>query len=133
MTGLDTNILVRYFAQDDETQFRAVLRLLTRKGALYFVSDLVLVEAAWVLTSAYDWTDLEVVEAYELLLSISNLTFENEGRLRLALRAVKKGAGLTDELIVAANRDAFGCRDFATFDARFAKRHAPFAFIPKAD
>ncbi|MGV3662465.1 MAG: PIN domain-containing protein [Prosthecobacter sp.] len=87
MTGLDTNILVRYFAQDDETQFRAALRLLTRKGSLYFISDLVLVEAAWVLTSVYDWTDLEVVEAYELLLSISNVAFENEGRFaRLCAR-----------------------------------------------
>ncbi|HEY1052438.1 MAG TPA: type II toxin-antitoxin system VapC family toxin [Prosthecobacter sp.] len=133
MTGLDTNILVRYFAQDDESQFRAVLRLLTRRGSLYFVSDLVLVESAWVLTSVYDWTDLEIVEAYELLLTISNLTFENEGRVRAALRAVKRGAGLADELIVAASRDVFGCRDLATFDARFAKRHPSFAFVPKAD
>ena len=51
MTGLDTNVLVRYLVQDDETQFRAVLALLLKKKATFFVPDLVLVEADWVLTS----------------------------------------------------------------------------------
>ncbi len=44
MTALDTNVLVRYLAQDDESQFRAVLRLLNRKGATFFVAELVLAE-----------------------------------------------------------------------------------------
>ncbi len=131
MTGLDTNVLVRYLEQDDENQFRAVLRLLTKKGAVYFVSDVVLVETFWVLTNIYQWTALEVAEAYESLLTISNLTFESESRLRVALRAVKKGAVLADELIIAMSSH-HGCRDFATFDKGIVKRHA-FAFLLKAD
>lgn len=131
MTGLDTNILVRYLEQDDENQFRAVLRLLIKKGAVYFVSDMVLVETFWVLTNLYQWTALEVVEAYESLLTISNLTFESESRLRVAFRAVKKGADPPDELIVAMSRH-HGCRDFASFDKGIVKRH-DFAFLPKAD
>jgi|APTNR8051073442_1049403.scaffolds.fasta_scaffold51791_2 predicted nucleic-acid-binding protein len=31
MTGLDTNVLVRYLAQDDEEQLRAVLAMLLKK------------------------------------------------------------------------------------------------------
>ncbi len=44
MTGLDTNILVRYLTQDDPTQFQAALRLPNKKGAAFFMPDLVLVE-----------------------------------------------------------------------------------------
>jgi predicted nucleic-acid-binding protein len=104
MTGLDTNVLVRYLVQDDETQLRAVLNLLLKKKATFFVPDLVLVEADWVLTSLYHWTVEEVADAFARLLTIQNLLFEDEGRLRSALRAVRQGADLSDELIVDAQK-----------------------------
>ena len=129
MTGLDTNILVRYLVQDDETQFRAVLRLLTRKGATFLVPDMVLVETDWVLTSLYSWTADEVADAFALLLTIQNLIFEDEDRIRAALRAMWQGADLSDELIVARCREK-ECKDLATFDKAMAKRHAKFAIIP---
>jgi predicted nucleic-acid-binding protein len=130
MTGLDTNVLVRYLVQDDETQLRAVLALLLKKKATFFVPDLVLVEADWVLTSLYHWTVEEVADAFARLLTIQNLLFEDEGRLRSALRAVRQGADLSDELIVDRCRD-MGCRSVATFDQGMAKRHRGFAEIPK--
>ncbi len=40
MTGLDTNVLLRYLVQDDEAQLRAVLNLLLRKGGDIFCSRL---------------------------------------------------------------------------------------------
>ncbi len=49
MTSLDTSVLVRYLAQDDETQFQKVLQMLNRKRATFFVCDLVLTETEWVL------------------------------------------------------------------------------------
>jgi predicted nucleic-acid-binding protein len=130
MTGLDTNVLVRYLVQDDETQLRAVLALLLKKKATFFVPDLVLVEADWVLTSLYHWTVEEVADAFARLLTIQNLSFEDEGRIRSALRAIRQGAGLSDELIVDRCRD-MGCKSVATFDKGMAKRHRGFAEIPK--
>ena len=44
MKGIDTNVLVRYLAQDDEAQFCQVLQMLNRKREVFFVCDLVLVE-----------------------------------------------------------------------------------------
>lgn len=79
MTGLDTNVLVRYLAQDDEGQLRAVLAMLLKKNTTFFVPDLVLVEVDWVLTSLYDWTPDEVAEAFGRLLTVHNLIFEDEG------------------------------------------------------
>jgi predicted nucleic-acid-binding protein len=130
MTGLDTNVLVRYLVQDDETQLRAVLALLLKKKATFFVPDLVLVEADWVLTSLYHWTVEEVADAFARLLTIQNLSFEDEGRIRSALRAIRQGADLSDELIVDRCRD-MGCKSVATFDKGMAKRHRGFAEIPK--
>jgi predicted nucleic-acid-binding protein len=130
MTGLDTNVLVRYLAQDDEDQLRAVLALLLKKGATFFVPDLVLVEADWVLSSLYDWTPDEIAEALGRLLTVHNLAFEDEARIRGALRAIRHGADLSDELIVDRCRKQ-GCRTLATFDKEMAKRHRGFAVIPK--
>ena len=130
MTGLDTNILVRYLIRDDAEQYRAVMHLLTGKGAAFFVPDLVLVEVDWVLTSLYEWTPTEVAEAFFRLLTIHNLAFENEDRLRAALRAVMQGADFSDELVAARCQEC-GCTRLATFDKALAKRHGAFALVPK--
>ena len=130
MTGLDTNALVRYLVQDDEEQLRAVLALLLKKNATFFVPDLVLVETDWVLASLYQWSVEEIVEAIGRLLTVHNLAFEDEGRIRSALRAMRQGADLSDELIVARCRE-MGCKTVATFDKGMAKRHPGFAVIPK--
>ena len=131
MIGLDTNILVRYLTQDDAVQCRAVMHLLNGKGAAFFVPDLVLVEVGWVLSSLYQWTSAEVADTFSRVLTIHNLAFENEDRLRAALYAVLQGADLSDELIAARCRDG-GCIKLATFDQALAKRHRTFAFVPKA-
>ena len=130
MIGLDTNVLVRYLAQDDEEQLRQVLGLLLKKGALFFVPDLVLVEADWVLSSLYQWTPDEIAEAFGRLLTVHNLAFEDEGRIRGALRAIRQGADMSDELIVDRCREQ-GCRSVATFDKEMTKRHRGFAVTPK--
>lgn len=130
MTGLDTNVLVRYFAQDDEVQLRAVLGLLLKKGATFFVPDLVLIEADWVLTSLYEWTPDEVAESFGRLLTVHNLVFEDEGRIRSALRAVRQGADLSDELIVDRCAE-MGCKTVASFDRGMVKGHRGFVVVPK--
>ena len=129
MTALDTNVLVRYLAQDDEAQFRAVLRLLNRKGATFLLCDLVLAETDWVLRSLYDWTAVEIAESFARLTAIHNLGFEDEARLRASLRAVREGADLADELLVRGCRTR-GCLQMATFDKGMIRRHKPFAFPP---
>lgn len=130
MTGLDTNVLVRYLAQDDEAQLRAVLTLLLKKGATFFVPDLVLIETDWVLSTIYQWSAEEIAEAFGRLLTVHNLIFEDESRIRGALRAIRQGADLSDELIVDRCRE-MGCKNVATFDKGITKRHPGFAVTPK--
>lgn len=129
MTALDTNVLVRYLAQDDEAQFLKVLQMLNRKRGLFFVCDLVLVETAWVLRDLYDWTGEEVADAFARLATIPNLAFENEPRLRASLRALREGADLADEWIIRTSRD-LGAGELATFDKGIIRRHKTFARHP---
>ena len=129
MIGIDTNVLVRYFAQDDEAQLRTVLAMLMKKNATFFVPDLVLVEVDWVLSTLYNWTPDEVAEAFGRMLTVHNLIFEDEGRIRGALRALRQGADLSDELIVDRCRD-MGCKSLASFDKDMLKRHRGFVMTP---
>ena len=130
MIGLDTNVLIRYLTRDDEAQYRATMKLLTRKVARFFIADLVLVEADWILSKFYNWTREEIADAFARLLQVHNLQFEDEDRIRHSLASVRRGADLSDELLIAMSRDQ-ECREFATFDTALAKRHTKFAFVPK--
>jgi len=127
--SLDTNILVRFFAKDDEAQLRKVHALLGRKDTVFFACDLVLVETQWVLRSIYEWTCEEVADAFSRLTSIHNLEFENEARLRVAINALQEGADFADELIVKKSRER-GAESFATFDKGIIRRHKGYALTP---
>ncbi len=129
MISLDTNVLVRYFAQDDEVQLRKVRKMLDRKDATFFICDLVFVETDWVLQSRYEWSCVEVAECFDRLTMIHNLSFENESRLRVAIDALRDGADLADELIVGASH-AHGAKSLATFDKGVIRRHKGFAVAP---
>ena len=130
MTGLDTNVLVGYLTADDPEQSEAALRLLNKKGALFFVPDLVLVEVDWVLSGSYGWTREEIAEAFARLLTVHNLLFENEARIRGALRTLRLGADLSDALIAAVAQER-GCSELATFDKGLLKHFPKLAFAPK--
>jgi predicted nucleic-acid-binding protein len=130
MIGLDTNVIIRYLTRDDEPQYRATMKLLCRKGASFFVCDLVLVEADWVLSRFYEWTRDEVADAFARLLQVHNLQFQDEDRIRHSLAALRRGVDLSDELLVAACREQ-ECHEFATFDVAVTKRHPKFAVVPR--
>ena len=106
------------------------MKLLCRKGANFFVPDLALIETDWVLSSLYDWTRDEIADAFTRLLQVHNLQFEDEDRIRRSLGAVRRGADLSDELLVSQCRE-HDCQEFATFDAAVIKQHPKFAILPK--
>jgi predicted nucleic-acid-binding protein len=63
MIGLDTNILVRYLAQDDAIRSPKAREIIERRlteGNPGFVSIVVMVETVWVLERAYGLTIHEI-------------------------------------------------------------------------
>lgn len=129
MIALDTNLLVRYFAQDDPVQCAAVLRFLSKPSGVYYISDLVVLETVWVLQKVYDWTPAEVAQALMRLLLIHNLVFRDEFLLKESLRAFESGADLGDEMIWREALAA-GCKKLASFDRKLQKLQPNFVIQP---
>jgi predicted nucleic-acid-binding protein len=124
MLGIDTNVLIRYLVRDDEAQFDKARRLIRREvvaGRRIFVSQLVLLEAEWVLRSRYGHSKSEIVAMVSALLTAVDIQVEDEPAVEEALYVWKDStADFADCLIGARNR-RLGCRATATFDTRAAR------------
>lgn len=131
MIGLDTNIVVRYLAQDDKGQSAAATRLLEREltaEAPGFVSLVALAETVWVMTSLYHADRTAVARAVEGLLSAAQLRLQDAEAVWLALQDYRNStADFSDALIATFARSA-GCERTLTFD-RAAARHPGFALL----
>jgi len=119
MIGLDTNILVRYLAQDDPAQSlkaREILeRRLTEKDP-GFVSVVAMVETVWVLDRAYGLTSPEISAAVERILQTDVLVVENEQEVFIAMVALKRGQGSFADALIGALGARAGCARTLTFD-----------------
>ena len=124
MLALDTNVLVRYFAQDDARQSAAATRFI--EGRLSpaergFVSLVVLLETVWVMESRYAADAVLVADILSDLLETASLEVQEAGAVRVALQRYRTGGvDLHDCLIVslAEQRKA----RVVTFDAKAARR-----------
>ena len=123
MIGIDTNVLVRYLAQDDATQSARATRLIEKKcstDAPGFIGNVVLVETVWVSESVYRATREEVAEIVRRVLSIKQLAVENSEVAWRALRSFESSrADFADCLV---NQTAIaGSERVVTFDRQAAK------------
>jgi len=123
MIGLDTNVLVRYLAQDDAAQSEKANRLvesLSRKEA-GFISLVVLVEMVWVIQGAYAASKMETVAIIHQLLQVDAFMVENREIVVQAVQLYEKsGADFADCLIARCAHHA-GCSKIFTFDKKAAK------------
>jgi predicted nucleic-acid-binding protein len=81
MIGLDTNVLVRYLAQDDPIQSPKASELIERRlteADPGFVSVVAMAEIVWVLDRAYGLANHEIAAAIERLLQTDVLAVESE-------------------------------------------------------
>lgn len=119
MIGLDTNVLLRFLMRDDARQSSraaALIRDAFTNAEDILVSDVVLVEAVWVLQSVHDSTRDEVLFALRSLLDNVVFSFESRDAVEQAIDSFERTrADFADCLIVSKNR-ASGCRATHTFD-----------------
>lgn len=120
MRSVDTNVLVRLIARDDQRQ-TAAAELFVSTGA--WVSHLVLAETIWVLESVYERTAHQLAAAVEMLLAHAQLTVQDEDVVAAALMRfhTKPSLGFSDCLILEIARKA-GHVPLGTFDRGLAKQ-----------
>lgn len=114
MIAVDTSVLVRVLADDDEVQ-AARARELFDSAAAIWLSSIVLVETWWVLKRHYRIAAEEIAGAFDLLIDSESIVTENPAAVRAALIATRKGADFSDALIAASARTAGASATF-TFD-----------------
>lgn len=121
MIALDTNILVRYLAQDEPAQAeRATQFIETELSSRQpgFVSVVVLCEIVWVLDACYKVGRLDLVKVVEGLLSSPQLVVESAAAVKAAIS--HDGVDLSDAVIHEIGR-ARRCQKTVTFDRQFAR------------
>lgn len=119
MRAVDTNLLIRLLTGDDEAQAGAAEAFIAG-GA--WIPHIVLVEAAWVLASAYDLGRHRIADAIGMLLDHATLSVQDGEVVAAALAAYRQHAGVefSDCLALEAARRA-GHLPFGTFDRRLAR------------
>lgn len=121
MIGLDTNVLVRYLAQDDVVQSAMATDLIEQRlSALNpgFISVIAMAETAWVLQRSYRLDDKAVAMAIERVLQVDRLVVENEQAVFTAMIALRDGRGSFSEALIGVLGKAAGCSCTVTFDRK---------------
>ena len=124
MLALDTNVLVRYLAQDDVKQSAAATRLIeqrlspTERG---FVSLVTLLETVWVMQSRYAADTALIAGILSDLLDTSVLELQDAAAVRAALPRYRVGGVDLHDCLIVGLAEQRGAR-VVTFDAKAAKR-----------
>lgn len=131
MIGLDTNILVRLFAADDEAQRQAAIRLIDGLPLddRAVVNVVVVVELLWTLRRVYKYEPSDLARVVRQLTEHPRIFVPDKDLLRdAAHRSREEGGDIPDHIIALLNR-AVGCRTTMTFDGDAAK-NADFELLP---
>lgn len=115
--ALDTNVLVRYLAWDDEVQANRAARLI-ESTATIVLSTIVLCETVWVLRRAYKRASHEIVD---ILRELTRMPAVELDRLLVeaGIAMLEAGGDFADGVILAESRQA-KADHLATFDERLA-------------
>jgi predicted nucleic-acid-binding protein len=120
VAAADTNVIVRLLTADDAAEFRHA-DAFVKSNKSVFVSNVVLAETVWVLTSAYRYTKKQIVSALEGLLEVPDIELEDDGVVSEALDDYRASTADFSDCLVLAIARARGRTPLATFDRRLAR------------
>ena len=132
MIGIDTNVLARYYIDDDadaEAQRqRLAARRLVESGQPLMVSKSVILELEWVMRGYYGFDQDEVASVMRHLLDQAHITLEDRDAIERAVSNCETGINFADALHHASYKS---CDSVATFDDRkFARRAKKLGLAP---
>lgn len=125
MIGLDTNILVRYLAQDDPAQSPRATDIISRRLTEQepgFICLVTILEIVWVLKSLYKRSRQEIANDIEMLLAADTLEIQNPQEVYHAVVALRNGTGTFEDALIGSLGIWRGCSTTLTFDERAAQR-----------
>lgn len=119
MIGIDTNVLVRYIAQDHPAQSRKATALIERECSEAepgFVGLVVLAELVWVAQSCYSASREEQRQIVRRILETRQLAVQDAEAVWQALRLFEQSKADFADCLVERTAGAAGCVRTVTFD-----------------
>lgn len=120
MIGLDTNIPIRFFTQDDPAQSAHASRIIDRltEEKPGFVSLVALVEIVWVLDRVYGLENRDIAAAIEKILQADTFVVQNEQEVFTSMVALKTGMGSFSDALIGTLGEWAGYTATLTFDKK---------------
>jgi predicted nucleic-acid-binding protein len=122
--GIDTNVLVRAFAEKEDAEASAAAReflLGLTPDDPGFITQITMAELYWVLARSYGYARRDCLAVIRGLLETESMEFDDgEGMVR-ALSLAEDGADFADALIQGA-MELFGVAETVTFDRAAAEK-----------
>lgn len=123
MIGLDTNVLVRYLAQDDAKQSARATKLIHSLSAEKpgFVTLVSLIEIVWVMQGCYQASRSEIVAILDTVLRTRELIIENAETAIKALQVFAGSKADFADCLIERSANKAGCDYCVSFDANAVK------------
>jgi predicted nucleic-acid-binding protein len=123
MTGLDTNVVIRYLTHDDPMQAAAAARFIDSltPDSPGFLSLIVVVELVWVLEASYRFKKSQIVQVLETLLRSKELVIERAEIVWQALRRFAASRADFPDCLIERCAHAAECQRTVTFDRNAAR------------
>ncbi len=123
MKGLDTNILVRFLANDDKKQAARVKKLFEAaelSGERFVVPAPVVLELLWVLTAVYEYPREAVLNALEQMTLMPILNFEDPERIYQLINLGRTAKTDLPDILIGLSAQSLGCENTLTFNKKAA-------------
>jgi len=124
LIGLDTNVLVRYIAQDDPGQSARATALVENDcspSSPGYIALVVLVEVVWVCERCYGATRAGIAEILRTILSSKQLVVQDAETAWQALRIFESTKADFADALIERTAKAAGCERVVTFDKHAAR------------
>ena len=125
MIGLDTNVLLRFIAQDDKQQSPmadTIIASLTKRNPGWIAVATVL-EFVWAMSKSMRFPKSVVCNALDRMLALDTIVMEQETIVSLAVQQYRATRADFADCLIAASARAAGCAKTVTFD-KIAARDA---------
>jgi predicted nucleic-acid-binding protein len=119
MTGVDTNVLVRYFVRDDPDQAARAdewIDEIHRTGEKVFINSVVLCELVWVLGSVYKHPRPVIADVIERILNTVHFEVENHNLVLTSLEDYRLSRADFADCLIGRINSAAGCVKTFSFD-----------------
>jgi len=122
----DTNILVRLFVKDDDTQIEQLVRLIEQGDTRFYILSLVIIEAYWVLRKVYGFEKEAILQVFEDFVEADGVELEEDTLMQRVLGRFREvNVDFVDVYLAEKSRSlelpilTWNSKDFRKLDCEF--------------